>query len=192
MTMDPGTGAVSDDGRRASQTATARRTAPATMAIDFRPTMAPLMGTPTLPCLPSTFYADGCLSSPLAIASATGAPRPGVDVVAVVEMGWAGHLDDEILAASVRMRRFVLGCARGAIRTRTRNRPPAGGRPRSCGASRRQPPQLRRACEGDGSPHRLLHDNGCPGTALETEGGSPQPGPPRVEREYRGEPLEGL
>lgn len=32
----------------------------------------------------------------------------GVDVLTVAEVGWAGRLDDEILAGSVRMRRFVL------------------------------------------------------------------------------------
>ncbi len=32
----------------------------------------------------------------------------GVDVVSVAEKGWSGRLDDEILSASVRMRRFVL------------------------------------------------------------------------------------
>lgn len=32
----------------------------------------------------------------------------GVDVLSVVEEGWARWLDDRILAASVRMRRFVL------------------------------------------------------------------------------------
>jgi predicted nuclease of predicted toxin-antitoxin system len=32
----------------------------------------------------------------------------GVDVVSVAEEGWTGRIDDEILAASVRMRRFVL------------------------------------------------------------------------------------
>ena len=32
----------------------------------------------------------------------------GVDVVTVAEEGWSGRIDDEILAASVRMGRFVL------------------------------------------------------------------------------------